>query len=288
MHENMKNYYTFLLLLLISLVSNSLFSSESYTLKLKEVNNKKLITKEKVKKVKPLVALKITQQPFLDGIAIDKCWTNASPMFLPYSEKNKTISNKKISIKACHDNIKIYFLIQYSTNKELREHKFWHWNPVLQSYIPGKEEEEAFTIILAEKRENNQEADIWIWRAGRTDPVNKADDLFYSTNARSKESQIHIKMDNGKCAWFSKYFGNYSGIKLPRFYNRTPTGSVADVSAKGCWGVSNLNIEFAREKNTNHSDDIQLTKRKYFIKILNGIPNIKNINKGIFTPLIIQ
>jgi len=71
MHENMKNYYTFLLLLLISLVSNSLFSSESYTLKLKGVNNKKLITKEKVKKVKPLVALKITQQPFLNGIAID-------------------------------------------------------------------------------------------------------------------------------------------------------------------------------------------------------------------------
>jgi len=81
-------------------------------------------------------------------------------MFLPYSEKNKTISNKKISIKACHDNIKIYFLIQYSTNKE---------------------------------------------------------------------SQIYIKMDSGKYAWFSKYFGDYSGIKLPCFYNRIPTGSVVDM-----------------------------------------------------------
>lgn len=228
---------------------------------------------------------KIKVPPFLDGISMDKCWREIPGYALMFTQgKNQ----QEIKLKACTDNSKIFFLIEYQTESENRQHQIWHWDPVRQAYIPGTEKEEVFTIILAEKPDNNSKADIWIWRAARTDPVNKADDLFYFESDKINQSPKNIIMDKGEICWFSKYFGDYAGTQLPRFYNRTPKGSAADVSAKGNWDKKHLKIEFSRLLGTGNKDDIPLKKGTFYIQVHRGTPTIKSINKNKFIPLIIK
>lgn len=243
-------------------------------------------TLKKASAVLPEIKVKkIKFPPFLDGIAVDKCWqiTPAEKILVP----QKT-GMEDFTLKACSDGKKIFFLIQYLTKTEERKHQSWHWDPVLQAYIPGKEKEETLTIILAKKPKGNKEADVWIWRAGRTDPVNKADDLFYLESHQQSTFPKAIIMDKGTNCWFSKYFGDYAGAQLPRFYNRMPKGSVADVSAKGTWDKNHLNIEFSRKLQTGQKDDIQLDNGTYFIQIYRGTPTVETINNNLYMPLIIK
>lgn len=227
----------------------------------------------------------IITPPFLDGIAIDKCW-QLTPGYQVLIAGKK--ANQIINLKACKNGKNIFFLIEYQTESEDRQHQSWHWDPVLQAYIPGEEKEEVFTIVLAEKPAGNTKADVWIWRAARTDPVNKADDLFYFESRQINQPQKSIIMDKGEHCWFSKYFGDYAGAQLPRFYNRTPQGSVADVNAKGNWDKKHLKIEFSRLLKTGNKDDIQLKTGKFYIQIHRGTPSTQTINKNRFIPLILK
>jgi hypothetical protein len=195
---------------------------------------------------------------------------------------------QEISLKACSDGKKIFFLLQYKTGSENRKHRAWHWDPVLRAYIPGKEQEETFSIVIARSSGGNKKADIWIWRAARTDPVNKADDLFYMEPGLVNQPDRTIIMDNGTICWFSKYFGNYAGLELPRFYNRAPEGSTGDVSAKGRWDLHQLSIEFSRLLDTGNSDDISLKPGIYYIKFFRGVPSPDMINATPFVPLVIK
>jgi ethylbenzene dehydrogenase len=226
----------------------------------------------------------ILRPPFLDGKAIDKCWQEIPTTKIEFAEAKKLLP---LYLKACNDGKKIYFLIQYPTSRENIKHQRWHWNPVLQAYMPGKEKEESFTIILASQNRDIKKADIWVWRAARTDPVNKADDMIYQKLNLVNHPTENISMDKGKNCWFSKYFGDFAGAKLPRFYNRTPKGSLADVNAKGAWDMNFLTIEFSRLLATGSKDDVQLKPGKYYIQIQRGTPNINSIKNIPFLPLIL-
>lgn len=234
---------------------------------------------------KSIIVTKISRPPFLDGIAVDECWQQTPATKISIINGGKPLL---ISLKACRNNKKVYFLIQYPTEKEDRKHQSWHWDPVQQAYIPGNEKEETFTIILAQQKQNNKKADIWIWRAARTDPVNKADDLIYQQCDLVDFPKKSISMDKGENCWFSKYFGDFAGEELPRFYNKTPKGSLADVSAKGSWDMNYLSIEFSRLLNTRNQDDIQLQPGRYYIQILRGTPEIQDIDNDNFIPLLIK
>ena len=247
---------------------------------------KNLKTRQKnIPSQKSITVKKILSRPFLDGIAVDECWRK-----VPCS-KIRIVDGKNIlflSLKACTDGRKIYFLIQYPTPGEIRKHQSWHWNPVLQAYIPGKEKEESFTIILTQQKDNIKKADVWVWRAARTDPVNKADDLFFQITDKANQAKKSIVMDAGTNCWFSKYFGDFAGSELPRFYNRTPQGSLADIDAKGTWDRNFLTIEFSRVLNTGNEDDIKLMTGKYYIQLHRGTPNVKTLEKKPYIPLLLK
>lgn len=48
---------------------------------------------------------------------------------------------------------------------------------------------------------------------------------------------------------------------MPKYGFQSPTGSRADVKAKGYWNNGRWTIEFARKLNTNNMDDILLEKK---------------------------
>jgi hypothetical protein len=62
------------------------------------------------------------------------------------------------------------------------------------------------------------------------------------------------------------------GARLPQYLPGAPTGSAADVQAKGAWAAGKLTLELARKLNTGNADDTKFdTARSYKLAI--GVHN---------------
>ena len=65
--------------------------------------------------------------------------------------------------------------------------------------------------------------------------------------------------DSGKSAYQEKIALDYQGPFTPRFSNRRPVGSRADIQARGCWREGVWTVELARKLDTGHDDDVAFT-----------------------------
>ncbi len=235
--------------------------------------------------VKTIVARRVDQGPMLDGLPIDSCWIGVPGVRISSPPGGEAAD---MMVKACNDGVRIYFLIQHETGTPRRKHRPWHWDPLLQAYVPGEEREEAFSIVLTAVGDPVADADIWVWRAARTDPVSKADDMYYHSSMQFGREVEGIGFDSGMASWFSKYFGSFSGMSLPRFFNRSPAGSMADVDAKGSWDKHILSIEFGRKLITGNGDDIALGTGEFRMLLHPGTPCPQKICEGVYARLLVE
>ncbi len=203
---------------------------------------------------KPISPVDAIHAPVVDG-KDDSAWAGI-PGYISSLKGDEIL---KMVIKTCKKDDTIFFLVKYKTEKLFRKHQYWHWDSERKIYAPGTEREESLQIILSNDATKKEFSDIWIWRAGRTNPSGYADDMFFCKGI--------YKMDKGQPCWFSKYFGDFAGKKLPRFYQQTPKGSAGDVKAKGNWIDGSLTIEFSRKLNTGKKDDIDLSEN-FYIKLI--------------------
>lgn len=168
---------------------------------------------------------------------------------------------------------RIYLRIRYHDPDESRKHRLWHWDDKRKLYIPGGETEDTLSVIWVEQGVQGRLAgDLWIWRAARTDPSGRADDLyFYITGAGIAPV---LNFDRGLCSWTSRYFSFYSGDAIPRFYSREASGSASDVSASGRWEEGFWTVTFSRKIVTGNSDDLEFRAgRVFFLKIVSAPPD---------------
>ncbi|OGV36110.1 MAG: hypothetical protein A2020_03345 [Lentisphaerae bacterium GWF2_45_14] len=190
--------------------------------------------------------------PVMDGNASDAAWKNLAW---------RTFEN--LEFKTCSDGIKIFFLVRFKTPAPLDEHRRWNWDKKSGIYVPGNELETTLNLVIAPHAKTSLFADLWVWRAGRTNPMASADDLYISYD--SEKSVPQVFPDKGQSAWYSRYFSDYAGDIIKRFYLRTPSGSAADVSAKGSWKDSEWTIEFSRKLDTGNIDDLRITASEPFL-----------------------
>lgn len=183
--------------------------------------------------------------PKVDGVADDIVWQKIK-------EKQLKINNNIFLVKICTDRKKIFFLISFEKEEELLKHKYWRWDKDKKVYLSCDKQEQSLTLFFRNSK-NASIIDLWIWRAGRTNFSNTADDCYMPL-----QKPLKIQEDLGVRAWYSKYFSNFSGEEIPRFYNRTPKGSIADVQAKGEWKNGVWNIEFSRKLISANDDDVHL------------------------------
>jgi len=187
--------------------------------------------------------------PIVDGLALDECWRKVKGrnFKIPYGDGEALTD---VAVKACVFKDRIYLLVQYQTGGEARSHRFWRWDPQKKIYVSTDTREESVSIMLYGGKDAGN--DIWVWRACRTDPAGFADDMFLKYG--------RLSLDVGRPCWYSEYYGSFVGDVLPRFQNRAPEGSAADVKAKGHWDRGRLTVEFSRKLDTKHPDDIPLSK----------------------------
>lgn len=240
--------------------------------------------------------------PIVDGNDLDPCWASAKAI-----TAHDRIADIDITLKALYSKKKVFLLVSFPDPNESRTHKSWVWDKNQEFYKTGTNIEDTFVfkwnmnpkpVDLSVLSDSPYTADVWFWKACRTDPVGYADDKI-QVLAPEKSKKSHLltsrsgdtmyllrKGDKGTTAFKTEMIINYKGDVVDRFVYRQPKGSCADVKAKGKWKDGRWTIEFARELVTGNDDDIQfdLNKKPQF-----GISRYEirggKVNKKLSQPL---
>ncbi len=228
-----------------------------------------------------LVSIPAGTAPVIDGRASDRIWEEAPAITtLDYS------SQRPITLRSVYAKGEIFFLVTFPEEIPHETHKTWIWDAKEEVYREGPDREDVFlfkwsmsgnNVNLRLREPDPHRADIWFWKAHRTNPSGYADDKGQGIstkagpNARKLQSPRHGTLyferwgDAGKAPWEEKLFFEYKGNKLDQFAPREPAGSRGDVRAKGVWANGQWTIEFGRKLNTGHDDDVAFTPGQVYL-----------------------
>ncbi len=220
-----------------------------------------------------LFAIATETAPKIDGIADDPVWSKAQAV-----TTFDKIGDLNITLKSVYKNETIYMLVQYPDKESNYTHKTLRWNAETKVYETGGDREDAFVfkwnmepypLDLSVTAENPYRADVWFWKAHRTDHAGYADDKIqiYSRQPQPHSSKILNKKgqpfyltrlgDSGSGAYKKRIVTEYQEDQVGKFDFLEPTGSRADIRAKGHWKDGIWTIEFARALYTDAVDDVQ-------------------------------
>lgn len=217
----------------------------------------------------------ITGAPEIDGKASEQIWQEAAAI-----TTHDRVNDLPITIKGIYNDTDVFFLVSFPDPDESRSHKSWTWDRGREIYTVGNDREDIFVIKwnmepksanLSIYADNPYQADIWYWKACRTDSAGYADDKMHflspeeDRNATRMVSNSGKTMyllrvgDDGESAYRVNLISEYQGDIVPRFSIHQPTVSRGDVKAKGVWQNGMWTLEFRRKLVTGNQDDIQFT-----------------------------
>ncbi|MDH3997465.1 MAG: ethylbenzene dehydrogenase-related protein [Desulfuromonadales bacterium] len=220
-----------------------------------------------------IISVKADKAPTIDGKIDEDLWAQIKPAVI-----KDQASGTVILLRSAYTTDKIYFSMLFQDGAKNPLHKPWAWDQEKETYETGKHREDTFVfkwsmmeehVDLSNFSDDNYTADIWYWKANRTNPAGYADDKYQNlsdspskksaelTSKTGKTRFLARRSDKGKPAYQEFNPAGYSGKLVDRYPKSTPEGSRADVIAKGKWHDGNWAIEFERRLDTGHSDDVQ-------------------------------
>ncbi len=235
-----------------------------------------------------LVALRVDAAPLVDGQADDAAWQRAIPLQVPVRPAFVPAAGEPpvVDIRAVHTEGHLAFLVSWADTTPSTTHKSWVWDAEGGQYIQGDDREDMFALafeltgpfdadMLADV---DASWDVWHWKAARTNPQGYATDkthVYTTTKPAGKAKEYEAR--NGRPVWIARPedAGDsverkqpapqaYTGDRVPHYLPGSPTGSAADVAAKGVWADGRWTLEVRRALRTGHEDDTQFdTARTY-------------------------
>jgi hypothetical protein len=249
-----------------------------------------------------LPAIHVTESPVIDGLATDVVWEKAREI-----KTHDKAADLTVALKAVYTDTEIFLLVIFPDPDESRTHKSWTWDKGRELYTVGNDREDVFVIKwsmdtittdLSIYADNPHRADIWYWKACRTDGAGFADDKSHvysqkenrdatKTISRSGKTMYLLRDgDEGTSAYTIDLRSDYEGDILPRFLIKQPTGSRADVKAKGRWENGAWTIEFRRNFLTGNQDDVQFnTAQKFLLGVSRYEIAGREVNPKLSEPL---
>jgi len=244
------------------------------------------------------------EAPTIDGRADESAWATTNQLTI-----KDAVVDLNHNLKCLYDDARIYIKASYSDTTQSRTHKTGVWNQEAGLYDHGTDRED--TLVLKWNMDDNKgdlslssdipyKADIWYWKAYRTDPMGYADDKsqVYSYE-RLKKSKKRISKrgnrfflvrrgDKGQSAYKPIIHITHFHDEVSSYSHRNPSGSRADIKAKGRWSKNKWTIEFSRLLDTGNADDVrfrtnrqyQLGVSRYEIAGTRGIDNSNNPQHG--------
>lgn len=221
-----------------------------------------------------LTAARIESPPLVDQPDSPQ-WTAAAPITV-----RDVVAKIDITLKALHDGENVYIQASFPDPAENRMHRLLRWDPAKRAYRDGPEREDVLVLKwnmspnpsgLTLHEDAPYVADIWFWKAYRSDHSGHADDKveIYSVNpdpyAKAMLSEsgkvfyLTRKGDEGQDPAEAILYPDYAGDRVGKFKLGPPGGSRADIRAKGFWKDGRWTVTYARKLVTGHTDDVPLT-----------------------------
>lgn len=232
---------------------------------------------------KTLVCAAASEKPVIDG-KVDALWAKAEAL-----TTYDPIARINITLKAVHTGKEIFILAQFPDKTKSMAQQDYVWDKDKKEYITGPSREdtlvlkwnmEPFPVDLHVKSDDPYVADIWYWKSHRTDPVGYADDKIqrYTDFERPSAAKIYTKSgrlffltrdgDAGTPAFKPLVYSQHIADTMTKYEIVVPTGSRADIRAKGFWKDGVWTVEFGRALDTGHADDIAfMTGQRYLFGI---------------------
>jgi len=227
-----------------------------------------------------LVAVKTATPPALDGKASEQVWQQAKPLTVTVKRPLPPNQGASVSVRlrAAYTDTHIYLLAEWDDlTRNDSSHKTWIWNAEKKAYEEGKDFEDVFAIAFELTGEfdanmlsgNEASWDVWQWKAFRTNPQGFAMDRshHYFKSEPTIKAKKH-QTPSGSEVWIARPEDKgdtvekkqpapteHKGDRVPQFLNDMPSGSAADVQAKGGWANGKWTLELARKLSTGNSDD---------------------------------
>ncbi len=227
-----------------------------------------------------LVCGPLDGKPEVDGDGSDAVWSQAQSI-----ETLDFSSQRAIELRAGYYDGKIYLLARYPDEAASETHKSWEWDAQEKIYKPMMDREDMLVLKWAMEgsymgfdpdKVEPHKADIWFWKACRTNPAGYFDDKYQLMTREEADKALVVPSDKfgtlylqriadeGKSAYREETPLDYGGDYIGLYYPRQPEGSRADVVGKGRWQNGYWTIEACRQLNTEHDDDIQFETGKEY------------------------
>lgn len=227
-----------------------------------------------------LVAVKVSQAPTLDGIGDDAAWRDAQPVTVTAKgvmPKTRGTS-AAVTLRAAYTDTHVYLLAVWSDpTKDDQGHRTWKWDAEKKVYVEDVDREDMFAVGFEHTGEfvadmlAGVEAtwDLWHWKAFRTNPQGYAMDKTHRyTNTQPTGSANKHPTKDGREIWIARPQDSgdtvevqhnapteFKGERVSRYTAGKPSGSAADVNAKGAWAEGKWTLELARRLDTGQGDD---------------------------------
>lgn len=218
--------------------------------------------------------------PVVDGDPTDSAWKKTHQALVPDG-----VADIEHSVRCVYTNDEIYLLVSFPDATENRAHKTLIWNEADDRYKVGPRREDTVVVKwnmepkvvdLSLRADLPYKADIWYWKAYRTDHAGFADDKYhvYTNEPLRKSKKILSKTgqrfylrrsgDDGNASYKTRIYTTNRGQEVEGYELKLPTGSRADVAAKGVWKDGMWNVEFSRLLITKSADDVQLDRKRSY------------------------
>lgn len=223
-------------------------------------------------------AIKVSTPPVIDGLVHDDAWQKIKPIAI-----RDTVANVDILLRAVYSGDTVYFAVVFPDQAQNPFHKPWIWDDKLKAYAEGPHREDTFVfkwnlenkeVDLSTFADNSYRSDVWYWKANRSNPAGYADDKIdtLSDNPAAKATEVISR--TGKKRYLLRLGdqgseamnelprpGTLTNSLIDRYPAQKPSGSRADIRAKGVWNGGFWIIEFARKLQTGQNDDIQFSSK---------------------------
>lgn len=225
-----------------------------------------------------LAVSKVAMLPAIDGKAGDAAWKDAKELVVKIDQPGEPEPKKTISLKAVHDGDSICFLMVWADPDKNDEHSPFVWKE--SEYEANDEKvEDACSIAFAleGKFDSDMKAgieskwDVWEWGAQRTNAGYARDRMHIYSRLKPDEKFGKSKRmtdNDGKFIFLARPEDEGTPVTrkdeapaakgaptVPQFVAQKPTGSAADVQAKGEYAGGKWTVEFRRKLNTGNKDD---------------------------------